>query len=51
VIPADHKHVMQAMVASILVDSINELDLSYPTVSDEQREENAEARKKLEAEP
>ena len=51
VIPADHKHVMQAMVASILVDTINVLDLAYPTVSDKQRKENAEAWKKLEAEP
>jgi PPK2 family polyphosphate:nucleotide phosphotransferase len=51
VIPADHKHVMQAMVASILVDTIKALDLAYPTVSDKARKENAEARKQLEAEP
>jgi PPK2 family polyphosphate:nucleotide phosphotransferase len=51
VIPADHKHVMQAMVASILVDTITSLDLAWPTVSEKQHQENAEARKQLEAEP
>ena len=51
VIPADHKRVMQAMVARILVDTINALDLQWPTVSDEEREANAKARAKLESEP
>ena len=37
VIPADHKHVMQAMVARILVETIRSLDLSWPEVSDEDR--------------
>ena len=50
VIPADHKHVMQAMVASVLVDTIRSLDLQYPTVSDKAREANARARAVLEAE-
>jgi PPK2 family polyphosphate:nucleotide phosphotransferase len=50
VIPADHKHVMQAMVATILVDTIASLDLQWPTVSDEEREANAKARAELEAE-
>jgi PPK2 family polyphosphate:nucleotide phosphotransferase len=50
VIPADHKHVMQAMVASILVDTIDSLDLQWPTVSDADREANAKARAQLEAE-
>jgi PPK2 family polyphosphate:nucleotide phosphotransferase len=50
VIPADHKHVMQAMVAAILVDTIEGLDLQWPTVSDEDREANAKARRELEAE-
>ena len=36
-IPADHKHVMQAMAASILVDTIDSLDLQWPTVSDAER--------------
>jgi len=51
VIPADRKHVMQAMVAAVLADTIESLDLAWPTVSDKDREKHAEARKKLEAEP
>ena len=51
VIPADHKHVMQAMVASILVNTVNALDLQWPVVSDEDRVANARAREVLEAEP
>jgi PPK2 family polyphosphate:nucleotide phosphotransferase len=50
VIPADHKHVMQAMVARILVDAIQGLGLSWPDVSDKDRAANAEARMHLEAE-
>jgi PPK2 family polyphosphate:nucleotide phosphotransferase len=50
VIPADHKHVMQAMTAAILVDTIESLDLQWPTVSDKQREANEKARRALEAE-
>ena len=51
VIPADHKPVMQAMVAAVLVDTINGLGLTWPEVSEETRAANAEARRKLEAEP
>jgi PPK2 family polyphosphate:nucleotide phosphotransferase len=51
VVPADHKHVMQALTVGILVDTIEALDLSFPTVSDKDRERNAEARRVLEAEP
>jgi PPK2 family polyphosphate:nucleotide phosphotransferase len=51
VIPADHKRVMQAMVVTILVDTIGSLDLSWPEVSEEARAANAEARRRLEAEP
>jgi PPK2 family polyphosphate:nucleotide phosphotransferase len=50
VIPADHKHVMQAMAAAIIVDSIQSLDLQWPTVSDHERAANATARRELEAE-
>ena len=50
VIPADHKHVMQAMVARILVETIQSLDLSWPEVSDEDRAKHAEARRQLAAE-
>jgi PPK2 family polyphosphate:nucleotide phosphotransferase len=51
VLPADQKHVMQAMSASILVDTIESLDLQWPKVSDEARRRDAEARAVLEAEP
>jgi PPK2 family polyphosphate:nucleotide phosphotransferase len=50
VIPADHKHVMQAIVARILVETIQGLGLSWPEVSEKDRAANAEARKRLEAE-
>jgi PPK2 family polyphosphate:nucleotide phosphotransferase len=51
VLPADNKHVMQAMAAAILVDTIEALDLQWPTVTDEERQANATARRALEAEP
>jgi PPK2 family polyphosphate:nucleotide phosphotransferase len=50
VIPADHKPVMQAIAARVLVETIQGLGLSYPEVSDKDRAANAEARKLLEAE-
>jgi len=51
VIPADHKHVMQAMVVSILVDTVRSLDLHWPTVSEAAHAANADARRALDAEP
>jgi PPK2 family polyphosphate:nucleotide phosphotransferase len=51
VLPADNKRVTQALVARILVRMIDELDLEYPVVSDEQRLKNAAARQQLESEP
>ncbi len=50
VIPADHKRVTQALVARLLVMAIDDLQLQYPQVSDEQRRENEVARRQLEAE-
>jgi PPK2 family polyphosphate:nucleotide phosphotransferase len=50
VIPADHKPITQAMVARILVESIQALGLSWPQVSDKDRIANAKARQLLEAE-
>jgi PPK2 family polyphosphate:nucleotide phosphotransferase len=50
VIPADRKHVTQAMVATILADTIRSLDLHWPVVTDRAREANAKARQVLEAE-
>jgi PPK2 family polyphosphate:nucleotide phosphotransferase len=51
VIPADDKHVMQAMVVRILVETIDSLDLHYPEVSDDDRKANEAARQVLESEP
>jgi PPK2 family polyphosphate:nucleotide phosphotransferase len=50
VIPADHKHVMQAMVASVLVDAITSLELTWPTVSADEHAANLRARQELESE-
>jgi PPK2 family polyphosphate:nucleotide phosphotransferase len=50
VIPADRKRVMQAMVATIVADTIDSLDLEWPTVTEEERDANAKARAELEAE-
>jgi PPK2 family polyphosphate:nucleotide phosphotransferase len=50
VIPADHKPVMQAIVARVLVETIQGLGLSWPEVSQRDRRANAEARELLEAE-
>jgi len=38
------------MVAQILADTIDSLDLQWPTVSEADREANAKARAELEAE-
>jgi PPK2 family polyphosphate:nucleotide phosphotransferase len=51
VLPADNKHVMQAMTVAIVADTIQGLDLDWPTVSDEDRKANEKARRELEAEP
>jgi hypothetical protein len=48
---SDKQRVMQAMVAAILVDTIASLDLRWPEVSDQARAANAQARRKLAAEP
>jgi PPK2 family polyphosphate:nucleotide phosphotransferase len=50
VIPADSKPVMQAMVASLLVDLIDSLGLDWPAVSPSERAANAQARARLVAE-
>jgi PPK2 family polyphosphate:nucleotide phosphotransferase len=51
VIPADSKHLSQALVALAVVDAIGSLDLSWPSVSEKEHAANVEARKVLEAEP
>ena len=50
VIPADSKKITQALVALALVDAIQSLDLSWPSVSEKAHAANLEARKTLEAE-
>ena len=50
VLPADRKHVMQAMAAAVIVDAIASLDLDWPAVSDKDREANARAGAVLDAE-
>jgi len=50
VVPADNKRITRAVVARILVTTIDELDLHYPEVSDAQQRENEAARRELEAE-
>jgi len=50
VIPADHKWVARAAVASILTDTIRSLELEFPSVNEEQRKNLAQAKKQLEKE-
>jgi PPK2 family polyphosphate:nucleotide phosphotransferase len=50
VIPADDKQVMQALVAGVLVETIEGMKLSWPTVSAEDMRANEAARARLEAE-
>ena len=50
VIPADHKPLTQALIARILVDTIQSLDLRWPQVSEQEHRDNLEARRLLEAE-
>ncbi len=51
VIPADHKHLTQALVAQALVEHVRSLDLRWPDVSDADHVANLAARKRLETEP
>jgi len=50
VIPADHKWVSRAMVATVISRAIAGLNLRAPQVSDEARQQIAQARKQLESE-
>ncbi len=50
VVPADHKWLTQAFVARVIVDTIQALDLSWPEVTEQERNANAEARRLLDAE-
>jgi PPK2 family polyphosphate:nucleotide phosphotransferase len=50
VIPADHKWLSQALVVRIVVETIQTLNLSWPEVTERERDANAEARRLLDAE-
>jgi PPK2 family polyphosphate:nucleotide phosphotransferase len=47
VIPADHKWFVRALVADIIVDALEGLNLSFPKVDAQQRRELARARREL----
>jgi hypothetical protein len=47
VIPADNKWFTRLAVAAAIVDTLEDLDLSYPKVDPEKRKELGEAKKKL----
>jgi PPK2 family polyphosphate:nucleotide phosphotransferase len=49
-IPADSKAFMRRTVAEIIVGTLSQLDLAYPTVTDEMKAEMAKVRKALVAE-
>ena len=48
VIPADNKWFTRVAVAAAIIDTLDGMKLSYPTVSDAKLKELAEARKLLE---
>ena len=50
IIPADHKWVSRALVARIVTNAVESLDLRYPKVTEEQFTIIAQAKKQLEAE-
>jgi PPK2 family polyphosphate:nucleotide phosphotransferase len=50
VIPADHKPLMRALVAEVIVETMTSLDLHSPKVSDEQHAANEQARLTLTSE-
>jgi polyphosphate kinase 2 (PPK2 family) len=50
VIPADHKWVSRAAVATVLAGTIEQLGLTWPRVSAEQEQQIEAAKKQLEAE-
>ena len=49
-IPADNKPIMRAMVAKIVAETLEDLNLKYPTVGQKEIAEMAEAKKILENE-
>ena len=50
IIPADSKYLARALVADIIVDTVERMDLRYPDINEEQKKQLAAARKELENE-
>jgi PPK2 family polyphosphate:nucleotide phosphotransferase len=50
IIPADHKWFMRAAVADVIISKLESLNLSYPTVSEEHRQNLMQAKALLEQE-
>lgn len=50
VVPADHKWFMHLVVSSVIIETLDRLDLSYPKVDRERRKALDQARRKLEQE-
>jgi PPK2 family polyphosphate:nucleotide phosphotransferase len=48
IVPADHKWLAQALVAEVIVEALDNLDLSFPKLSATERRNLARARRKLE---
>jgi PPK2 family polyphosphate:nucleotide phosphotransferase len=47
VVPADHKWITRAIVADVITTTLRDLDLEYPSMTDEHRKQFAEARARL----
>ena len=47
VVPADNKWFTRAVVAGVVVDTLESLDLAYPTVTPEEKKQLEAARKTL----
>ena len=50
VVPADHKWFTRLRVAAVIADTLDDLNPSYPTMTDTHRRELAAARQLLQAE-
>lgn len=50
IVPADNKWFTRLVVSSAIVHAMKEMDLEYPTLTDEKKRALAEARRKLESE-
>jgi PPK2 family polyphosphate:nucleotide phosphotransferase len=50
IIPADHKWFMRAAVADVIINKLESMNLSYPTVGEEHRQELLKAKELLERE-